>query len=89
MISIAQCLREIVREVDNQGIIIEIRLSHKLHVTMESNVQTAGKFIRFRIESNCVASTIDPFVIAKNLDPKISAIFGKKKGKFRKKSHRS
>jgi hypothetical protein len=68
-----------VREVDYQGIIIEIRLSHKLPVTMESDVQTAGKFIRFRIKSNCVASTVDSFVIAKNLDPKISGIFCKEK----------
>jgi hypothetical protein len=59
-----------VREVENQGIIIEIRLSHKLPVTMESDVLTTDKFIRFRIESNYVASTVDPFVIAKNLDPK-------------------
>jgi hypothetical protein len=46
---------------------------------MELDVQTAGKFIRFRIKSNCVASTIDPFVIAKNIDPKISTIFYKEK----------
>jgi hypothetical protein len=59
-----------VREIDNQGIIIEIRLSHKLHVTMESDVPTAGKFLRFRIESNRVTSTVDPFYITKLLIPK-------------------
>jgi hypothetical protein len=74
-----------VGEVDNQGIIIEIRLSHKLSVIMESDVQTADKFIRFRIESNCVTSTVDLFVIAKNLDSRISLIFGKKRGKEIKK----
>jgi hypothetical protein len=64
-----------VHEVDNQGIIIEIRLSHKLPVTMESVVQTAGKFIRFQIESNCVASTVDPLVITENSHSKIFTIF--------------
>jgi hypothetical protein len=38
---------------------------------MESNVQTAGKFLRFRIESNHVTNTVDPFYITKNLDSKI------------------
>jgi hypothetical protein len=52
---------------------------------MESDVQTADKFIRFRIESNCVTSTVDLFVIAKNLDSRISLIFGKKRGKEIKK----
>jgi hypothetical protein len=70
-----------VREVDNQRILIEIQLSHKLPVTMELDVQIVGKFIRFRIESNCVVSTVDLFVIAKNLDSKISMIFGKKRRK--------
>jgi hypothetical protein len=32
-------------DVDNQGIIIKIRLSHKLHLTMESDVQTVDKFV--------------------------------------------
>jgi hypothetical protein len=36
-------------------------------VAVEPDVQTAGKFIRFRIESNCVASTVDLFVIAKKI----------------------
>jgi hypothetical protein len=70
-----------VREIDNQGIIIEIRLSHKLHVTMESDVQTVDKFLKFRIESNRVTSTVDPFYITKNLDSKISAILFIKKRK--------
>jgi hypothetical protein len=73
--------RQIVREIDNQGIIIEIRLSHKLHVTMESDVQTVDKFLKFRIESNRVISTVDPFYITKNLDSKISAILFIKKRK--------
>jgi hypothetical protein len=81
MISIAYCLREIVREVDNQEIIIEIQLSHKLPVPMESMFRPLVNLS----ESNCVASTVDPFVIAKNLDPKISAIFGKKRKENSKK----
>jgi hypothetical protein len=60
-----------VREVDNQGIIIEIRLSHKLLVTMESDVQTAGKFIRFRIKLNCVALVRTGMNLIKNLDSKL------------------
>jgi hypothetical protein len=50
-----------VREVDNPRILIETRLSHKLPVAMESDVQTAGEFIRFLNQINCVASTVDPF----------------------------
>jgi hypothetical protein len=41
-------------------------------VAVEPDVQTAGKFLRFRIELNYVVSTVDLFVIAKNLNPKIS-----------------
>jgi hypothetical protein len=41
--------------------------------------RTHIKFIGFQIKSNRVTSTIDPLVIAKNLDLKISVIFGKKK----------
>jgi hypothetical protein len=52
-----------VREIDNQRIIIEIRLSRKLLVTIESDVQTADKFIRVRIKSNRVTRTVDPLVI--------------------------
>jgi hypothetical protein len=41
-------------------------------VAVEPDVQTAGKFLRFRIELNYVVSTVELFVIAKNLNPKIS-----------------
>jgi hypothetical protein len=41
-------------------------------VVVEPDVQTAGKFLRFQIELNYVVSTVDLFVIAKNLNPKIS-----------------
>jgi hypothetical protein len=37
---------------------------------MKLDVQTVDKFIRFRIESNRVISTVDPVYIAKNCDPK-------------------
>jgi hypothetical protein len=71
-----------VREIDNQRIIIEIRLSQKLPVTVESDVQTADKFIRFRIKSNCVTRTVDPLVIIENSHSEISTIFIiKKNGK--------
>jgi hypothetical protein len=35
---------------------------------MESDIQITDKFLRFRIESNYVANTVDLFVIAKNRD---------------------
>jgi hypothetical protein len=48
---------------------------------MEPDVQTLDKFIMFRIKSNHVASIVDPLVVAKNLDPKISVISVKKENK--------
>jgi hypothetical protein len=48
---------------------------------MEPDVQTLDKFIMFRIKSNHIASIVDPLVVAKNLDPKISVISVKKENK--------
>jgi hypothetical protein len=38
-----------------------------------------------RIKSNHIASTVDPVVVAKNLDPRIPAVFGKKRKKEKNK----
>jgi hypothetical protein len=40
-------------------------------VAVELDVQTAGKFIRFWIKPNCVASTVELFVITRNHDQNI------------------
>jgi hypothetical protein len=45
---------------------------------MESCVQTTGKFIRFRIESNCVAIR-STFLLSLEIVIKISSITDKKK----------
>jgi hypothetical protein len=67
-------------------IITEPRFTGKLSVAVELDVQTAGKFIRFWIKPNCVASTVDLFVITRNHDQNICDFIYKINRKIGKKN---
>jgi hypothetical protein len=70
------------REIAYEDPKFEPQFASKLSMAVKSDVQTVDKFLRFRIESNRVSSTVDPFYITKNLDSKISVIlFIKRKRK--------
>jgi hypothetical protein len=66
------------REIAYEDLKFEPRFLDNLSMAVESDVHTADKSIRFRIESHHVTNIVDPFYITKNLDSKISTILFKK-----------